>query len=540
SNKYFIEGPYVIKYGSYYYMQYSGNAWNTPQYGVGYATATSQMGPWTKSSENPFLQATSEVYGPGHGCFTQSPDRSEWFIVYHSLLTSTSWNRELNVDRVCFFDAPSGPPRLGLFDGVTRRPQLFPFGAKVVPSGVNDEFEAPVDRNLWRIVNEDSARWNIQDGSLTIQAQDGEVWLDRTDGKNIFLQYAPSGDFVAETKVFFKPQVNNEKAFLTLWYDQNNYVSFGPMYFLGMGLPGPLLYSVFECNGVRTQNYVINPSPDSPVHVRIARTGTSFQPSYSWDGETWSPLGTGYELNMSGPLQTGVGAFSPGVALGRVASFDSFRFLSAEWHLAGVSDEFEESTLDRNLWTTHHEVSHAWTIQDGSVSITTAQGDFWRFRSDAQNLFLQRAPTADFRIASQITITPLVNYEQAMIVVWQDHNNYLKLSTVYDNGLCLEAACETDGVYTKTSIPNPFGSSLILAIERKEGHYFYQASGDGEDWIDVGTGCADPFVPDSGFALRVGFGAKAPESGAARIARFDWFRVTPSEGPSFLLDWTQY
>lgn len=540
NNKYFIEGPYVIRRGNYYYMQYSGNAWNTPSYGVGYATATSQMGPWTKSTENPVLQATESVPGPGHGCFTQSPDRSEWFIVYHSLVTNTSWNRELNIDRIGFFDAASGPPRLRLFDGATRQPQLFPVGSAAKQSGVDDEFDAPLDRTLWRIVNEDANWWEIKDGSLTIRAQNGEVWLDRTDGKNIFLQYAPSGDFVAETKITFNPVNNHEKAFLTVWQDQNNYVSFGPMYYLGMGLPGPILYAVVERNAVRSQSVVANPFVGSPVHIRFARTGNHCQPLYSGDGETWTPLGTGFELNTSGPLQVGVGAFSPDVALGPYASFDYLRFANATWKQAGISDEFEDAQLDRSLWTIYHEVAQDWTLEDGSLSITTDQGDFWRSRADAKNLFLQRAPQSDFRLTAQINLTPLVNYEQAKIVIWQDHNNYLRLTSVYDDGLKLEAAREIEGVYTNTSIPNPFGSDLQLAIEKKDGHYRYFASSDGEDWLEIGSGYADPFAPDSATPLRIGFGAMAPESGAARTARFDWFRVTPTEEPSALLDWSLY
>lgn len=60
------EGPFVIKHEGAYYMTYSANHFESQYYGVGYATAASPAGPWTKYSGNPVLQKPGNLVGVGH------------------------------------------------------------------------------------------------------------------------------------------------------------------------------------------------------------------------------------------------------------------------------------------------------------------------------------------------------------------------------------------------------------------------------------------------------------------------------------------
>ena len=50
------EGPSVLKKEGIYYLIYSANHFESKNYGVGYATSDSPMGPWKKYEENPILQ----------------------------------------------------------------------------------------------------------------------------------------------------------------------------------------------------------------------------------------------------------------------------------------------------------------------------------------------------------------------------------------------------------------------------------------------------------------------------------------------------
>ncbi|MDO5035553.1 MAG: glycoside hydrolase family 43 protein [Porphyromonas sp.] len=61
-----VEGPFIIKHKGLYYMTYSANSYESPDYAVGYATASSPMGPWTKSEANPILHKPGELVGVGH------------------------------------------------------------------------------------------------------------------------------------------------------------------------------------------------------------------------------------------------------------------------------------------------------------------------------------------------------------------------------------------------------------------------------------------------------------------------------------------
>lgn len=120
------EGPYVIKNNNLYYLLYSANVYNSQDYSVGYATATSPLGNWTKSTDNPILKKdiALKVSGPGHCCITTSPDDKEFFIVYHThtFFDAPSGNRNLCIDRLNFNRSKI------TVAGPTRTPEPLPSG----------------------------------------------------------------------------------------------------------------------------------------------------------------------------------------------------------------------------------------------------------------------------------------------------------------------------------------------------------------------------------------------------------------------------
>lgn len=63
-----MEGPTVIKIDETYYLFYSCNHYMSKDYAVGYATAPTPTGPWTKNPDNPILSRDiiGEA-GSGHG-----------------------------------------------------------------------------------------------------------------------------------------------------------------------------------------------------------------------------------------------------------------------------------------------------------------------------------------------------------------------------------------------------------------------------------------------------------------------------------------
>jgi beta-xylosidase len=77
------EGAFVTKYKGVYYMTYSGNSYESPFYGVGYATANSPAGPWTKYEKNPILQKPDTLVGVGHSSMFKDKD-GQMRIAFHA------------------------------------------------------------------------------------------------------------------------------------------------------------------------------------------------------------------------------------------------------------------------------------------------------------------------------------------------------------------------------------------------------------------------------------------------------------------------
>lgn len=89
------EGPSLLKKGDTYYLIYSANHFESKDYAVGYATATSPKGPWTKYSGNPILRRDKEaaksvgLVGTGHGAPFICADGSYKYI-FHAHASDTS------------------------------------------------------------------------------------------------------------------------------------------------------------------------------------------------------------------------------------------------------------------------------------------------------------------------------------------------------------------------------------------------------------------------------------------------------------------
>jgi beta-xylosidase len=114
-----------------YYLTYSANNYATPDYGVGYATASSPLGPWKKYAGNPVLGQNTEIgmYSTGHGSIVASPDGSQLYYVHHARPTPTTYRR-LYTERLLFDDRhpdANGDAGLRIVQSTTDEP---------IPSGV--------------------------------------------------------------------------------------------------------------------------------------------------------------------------------------------------------------------------------------------------------------------------------------------------------------------------------------------------------------------------------------------------------------------
>ena len=77
------EGPFLLYHNGLYYLTYSANSFESPYYGIGYATAPSPEGPWTKFENNPVYQCVGSLEGVGHHSFFKDKSGKDR-IVFHS------------------------------------------------------------------------------------------------------------------------------------------------------------------------------------------------------------------------------------------------------------------------------------------------------------------------------------------------------------------------------------------------------------------------------------------------------------------------
>ena len=122
-----------------YYLTYSANNWETPQYGVGYATASSPLGPFHKSSTNPILSQNASIgmYSTGHGSFAVSPDSRELYYVHHGRPSPTEPQRRLYTERAVLDPGSLG---LSIDQATSDRP---------IPSGVAPYSISASSRSLY-------------------------------------------------------------------------------------------------------------------------------------------------------------------------------------------------------------------------------------------------------------------------------------------------------------------------------------------------------------------------------------------------------
>ena len=105
-----VEGPFVLHHAGKYFCLYSGGAWHTENYGLGFATADTPMGPWRDdfAVHGPtVLRGKPDfVVGPGHNSVVLGPDGATPFVVYHA------WDKSRTARRMCIDPlvwTPDGP-----------------------------------------------------------------------------------------------------------------------------------------------------------------------------------------------------------------------------------------------------------------------------------------------------------------------------------------------------------------------------------------------------------------------------------------------
>jgi beta-xylosidase len=114
-----VENPWLRRRGNNYELFFSGGVY-TRKYGMGYATAPTPTGPFSKAPVNPILTDSAQVLSAGGGSLVTGPRGGEW-VAYHGREGEYGLPRQLRMDPLV--SAPDGTWRV---DGPSSTPRPVP------------------------------------------------------------------------------------------------------------------------------------------------------------------------------------------------------------------------------------------------------------------------------------------------------------------------------------------------------------------------------------------------------------------------------
>ncbi|MBZ9537065.1 glycoside hydrolase family 43 protein [Cytobacillus oceanisediminis] len=114
------EGPVMLKRNNKLFLVYSASTTWSDDYSLGMLTTSENkdvMNPevWVKSTEPVFKKSIeNKVFAPGHNSFTQSPDGTEDWIVYHAISESEGGSQQRSTRIQKFNWNADGSPNFGI------------------------------------------------------------------------------------------------------------------------------------------------------------------------------------------------------------------------------------------------------------------------------------------------------------------------------------------------------------------------------------------------------------------------------------------
>ncbi len=192
-------------------------------------------------------------------------------------------------------------------------------------------------------------------------------------------------------------------------------------------------------------------------------------------------------------------------------------------------DDFASSTLN-SAWRWVRETANHWSLlpaSPGYLRITTQAGDLSQNNNTARNILVQTAPAGDFEISTLTAINPAQNFQQAVLLVYQDDDNVIRIGRSYSNRNQVELVYEVGGIL-RSVVYWPVSTTLtFLRVVKTGTTYTAYYGGDGLTWTQFAQ-VTDVAFPE----VQVGLGAwNGAGSNAAEIpADFDWFCINGNVG----------
>lgn len=368
------EGTNVVYHEGYYYLfASSGDCCAGPNTGYEEVVGRSRspLGPFVDRLGVSLLQGGgtvvladngNQLVGPGGGTVFQANPGRYW-IIFHVIPERAPYlplgadARPPALEPIEW--GPRGWPAVNHGQGVTEGPQPAPLALDDLPpqpvgpdpllrvplpgkllDASSQDFDTTTLNPSWHWLNEHRQAWSLttKPGTLTIDAEPGDIYQTDDNAQNLLLEKAPSGNFMEETKLAFHPSEDYQQAGLLLWQSHSAYFRLTAEYNSGVDMTEwakqtdvTSLYGGFSCSGYPANTCPVYGSGFLEVPgfspaakavggsgtwtwLRIVKVANRVTAYTSINGKRWSP---GATYNIDGfstttPLHVGLIAIGGG------------------------------------------------------------------------------------------------------------------------------------------------------------------------------------------------------------------------------------
>jgi regulation of enolase protein 1 (concanavalin A-like superfamily) len=389
--------------------------------------------------------------------------------------TNTPTNTPVLTDTDVLTDTPTMTP--------TQTPTMTPTEVPTEPVGlVSDDFNnTTLDTDLWTFVDPRGDATLTLDGTTAQIAIPAGTSHDIWSGGNYaprLMQAAPNTDFEMEVKFESLPSQAYALQGILVEADADNFIRFD----FYSDSTGPRVFAAHFVDGNPTavSNQAI--ADNTPLYLRVTRVGDNWTQAYSYDGSTWQtaaqfshslavtavgvfagnagsnpPAFTGaidYVFNTAAPIvpEDGVAPPTstptmtptntptddptqpePPTATPTMTSTPTPEPQSEPTDL--VSDDFNNTTLDTDLWTFVDPRGDATLTLDGTtVLLSVPSGtdhDIWTGDVNAPRL-MQTISDTDFEVEVKFESQPAGRYTLQGLLVEADANNFMRFDFYSD------------------------------------------------------------------------------------------------------------
>lgn len=196
-----------------------------------------------------------------------------------------------------------------------------------------------------------------------------------------------------------------------------------------------------------------------------------------------------------------------------------------------VSDYFADGNIGSN-WKVLNENKATYSIDKGlGLRLPTQRYDIYTNGTGWENVFVQPA-MGNWEVVAKVFYpnVPTVNYQQAMLLVWQDDNNYIRLNC-QQSTLTIQPGWENNGVMGGVSggnaVASPDGTVTIYYRIIKEGTTYSLAfSQDGLNYTKLGNPITGVNFKDP----KIGMFATQNSTGNQMNTYFEYMSITNLNG----------